>query len=218
MDYKEYSNLRKTEEILRLRFNLSKEIVLYPMWLHPYFERWQHHWAAENDRYFKAVPGRRPREIVGQIDSDGYRQIIANSRTLLEQAHRIQFRLFSGTDLPDGHHVHHINGRRLDNSVLNLIALCPDEHRRLPRSPVQRMTVEERAQVIAMAEQGRRVADIARAFGKTQRQISNVLRNQAAKTARAARIAFSPISDQREGPAERPLYGLEIGSPGITKL
>lgn len=45
--------------------------------------------------------------------------------------HRLIFEDFYGSEIPEGHHVHHKNGNKLDNCILNLQLLRKPEHQRL---------------------------------------------------------------------------------------
>ncbi|MBX9624048.1 MAG: HNH endonuclease [Gemmataceae bacterium] len=61
-------------------------------------------------------------------DEDGYWITKTNGR--IRRVHRAVYERFYGP-IPDGWHVHHVNGRRDDNDPWNLRALSPGDHRRL---------------------------------------------------------------------------------------
>lgn len=61
-------------------------------------------------------------------DDDGYWIVKRNGK--ISRVHRDVYRRFWGP-IPDGWHVHHVNGRRDDNDPLNLMALSPGDHRKL---------------------------------------------------------------------------------------
>ena len=66
---------------------------------------------------------------------NGYYYIISrkegNCNKLL---HRLIWEDFYGTKIPEGYHIHHKNGNKLDNCILNLQLLSESDHIRLHRS------------------------------------------------------------------------------------
>ena len=64
---------------------------------------------------------------VGSYNPRGYLLAGINKKKLY--VHRIIWMLLKGP-IPEGYHVHHIDGNRLNNDINNLECLSPDEHKR----------------------------------------------------------------------------------------
>jgi len=65
--------------------------------------------------------GYRRGRVAGTISADGYVRIsIGNNPAKYAKAHRVAMSLLRGEIIPDGMHIDHINGNRLDNRAVNL--------------------------------------------------------------------------------------------------
>ena len=63
--------------------------------------------------------------------NQGYYVITSRKEGNNNQAlHRLIFEDFYGTEIPKGYNVHHKNGNKLDNCILNLQLLSESEHHR----------------------------------------------------------------------------------------
>lgn len=67
-----------------------------------------------------------------KIDDDGYYIIISYKEgNRHKRLHRLIYEDFYGCKIPKGYQIHHKNGNKLDNCILNLQLIKPSEHTRL---------------------------------------------------------------------------------------
>lgn len=181
-----------SERAIRSVFSLDNDAIVFPIWYHHNYKNFEHYFATSTSRFFKAVPGRRPVELFGRIQSTGYIQLHLgiDGESVCELAHRLLYRLFVG-EIPDGWYVVHSDGCRTNNAIENLEAIDPEQCRRISRPSADPISAAELAQAVVMAEMGFRVADIARVLDRTHRQVANALRRHLADTSAVREMATS---------------------------
>lgn len=73
---------------------------------------------------------------VARLNADGYYQIKTRDKGNHNKSlHRLIFEDFYGF-IPDGFHIHHINGNKQDNCILNLKLVRKDEHNSLHKKGI----------------------------------------------------------------------------------
>jgi hypothetical protein len=69
--------------------------------------------------------------IFGNVSlNDGYYRITGGDN-FGKYLHKVIWENFYGTEVPEGYHIHHKNGNKLDNCILNLQLISKSEHHRL---------------------------------------------------------------------------------------
>ena len=96
-------------------------------------KKWHHvctdYCCDERGRLFSKITGRL-HQVLGSRDAKGYivHRVRHNGSGVYCKAHRLVIECFSGQFLPVGLQVHHIDGRRDNNVLDNLVAVTPAEH------------------------------------------------------------------------------------------
>ena len=68
----------------------------------------------------------------------GYKRIWNNDTRVWEYEHRIIYQKYLGRRLLSSEHIHHINGIKTDNRLLNLILVSDVDHEKLHRNGSKR--------------------------------------------------------------------------------
>lgn len=77
-----------------------------------------------------------------KVGSHGYFQITTNNKYHLKLLHRLIYEEYYGK-IPENHHIHHIDGNKLNNDPKNLELLPKSEHHRM-HSLGREHTIEDR--------------------------------------------------------------------------
>jgi hypothetical protein len=107
----------------------------------------------------------------------GYRYLYVEDAKIAEHRHVVEQNL--GRKLGSNEVVHHVNGNKLDNALVNLVVLSRSEHQRLHGCSSRRpWKVEETRRALALRKAGLRIWEIAlvlgRPFSTTARRLAKL--------------------------------------------